>query len=93
MKKVLNWLIYSSTNADALSLTVRGFLMGVIPYLMIATKFSGIEVEQSALNDAVNAVVEIIKYLGAGVSAVVFIIGLVRKVFYTFQGKNAVLNS
>lgn len=72
---MFNKLIRSSTDPKALSLTVRGILVSVLP---IAIAVLGID--EAVANGIVDAVVNLVYYGASLVSVVMTLYGLIRKV-------------
>lgn len=87
-----NWLVLSSADAGSLSLTVRGFLLGLVPTASLLLGLAHIKVGSDQLNSLVDGVVALLQAVLAVVSAVVFLVGLGRKLWTTFKGTNAVIN-
>lgn len=81
--KIIEWIIFSSKNADKISLTVKGFLVGVASMLVIL--FPGADF--SPLVDSIAIVVQ----QGLALISVVMVMwGAVRKVYRTIVGTNKV---
>ena len=81
--KVWNWIVQSSANPQQVSLTVRGVLVGVIPFLMQFLPMFGIHVSPDFNN--IPDYVEAIVYYGLTiVASVMTAYGFFRKVFNAF---------
>lgn len=93
LKKIWNWLVKSSVNAQRISLTVKGILIGIIPVVMTIAHLANIKVESADLTTLIDAMANLIIVLGSLVSIIAMIWGVIRKIFTTFNGTNAVLNS
>lgn len=92
MKKILIWLVASSANSEKVSLFVKGVLLGVVPFLVTLFGLAHINVGQSDLTAVIDGIAVVIQ-VGLGlVSAVMAVVGLVRKIWRTVQGENRALN-
>lgn len=92
MKKFFEWLVFSSSDASAVSMTVKGFLLGLVPLVAVLLGVAHIKVGSDQLSAAVDGIVSLLQAVLAVVSAVVFLVGVVRKLWSTYKGTNAVLN-
>lgn len=81
----------SSANASQTSLTVKAFLYGIIPTILLVTKAFNIDVGNDTLTGIVDGIVEVIAVAGTLVSAIAFTIGLVRKLWTSLTGRNSVM--
>lgn len=75
MKKIYNWLVQSSVNPQALSLTIKGF----IPLLV----FLG--ADNADLNVFADSLTQVIIDAGKFASSVIFVVGLLRKIALSFK--------
>ena len=67
----------SSADPNKLSATVQGIGLMVVPLVIIAGKFLGVDLAESDLAD-------LVQQLSAAVAAVVIAYGGIRKLFYRF---------
>lgn len=72
MKKFLNWLVRSSSDPSAVSLTVRGALIGIIPTILLFAQQFHWAWTQEQLTEAIQAITMI-------VSSFLVIVGMFRK--------------
>ena len=82
----IDWVIYSSENPDKLSLTIRGFLVGILPVL--AFVFPHVD-----FAPVIESFVALVSQLLGLVSISMMIYGGIRKLWTTYKGTNAVINS
>lgn len=75
MEKTINWLITSSKDPKALSLTVKGALLAIAPLAMYA-----FGVTEADFNDIVGGIVNLVFALATAFSAFMTLWGLLRKV-------------
>lgn len=73
----INWIVTSSANPDKVALTVKGALIAVIPTLIVVAQLLHWNWSQDQLTGAVEGI-------SAIVSGFLVIVGLARKMFYTF---------
>lgn len=94
MKTIFNFIVKSSADPKATSLTVRAFLVGLIPItikiLGLACGFgvTCLPVDTSMLQAIVEGVTNAVYFLLAAGSAVFFVYGLFRKIYLTYKGRN-----
>jgi len=93
MKRIWEWIVYSSADADKIGLTVKGFLAGLIPVVLFLTSAAKINVGQEQLTVLVDAAAVLVQALLGAVSAAMFLFGLGRKIWLTIAGKNDVISS
>lgn len=89
--KFWNWIVTSSADANKTSLTVKGFLVGIIPAAMILLHIANINVGQEQLTGFIDAFSVVIQDALTLISAVMFLWGLIRKLSRTVDGTNAAL--
>lgn len=94
----IQWLVLSSNDPAKLSLSVRGFLVGLIPAILTMLSAACgfgivclVGVDATWLNRIVDLVINIINGLLGVVAATMMIYGMLRKVFLTATGTNKVL--
>lgn len=98
MTTFLEWVKKSSANPEKASLTVKSFLIGLIPAVMKAVGLGCtlalvcIQTDASELQNVALAVSNIVFWVLSIVAAAGVVYGFARKVFLTVAGKNPVLN-
>ena len=78
-------LFTSSVNSEKLGLSVRGILIGIIPFLLLVASWAGVELAQGELSEIVEAISAVVISAGGALSAVVTLAGLVRKIAVKFR--------
>lgn len=86
LKGFKDWIIYSSNNSDKLSLTIRGVLVGLIP--VVGYVFHGFD-----FSPVIENIITFVKALLSLVSISMVVYGGIRKLWTTYKGTNAVVNS
>ncbi len=95
ISNVLKWIFVSSADASKLSLSVKMFGLGIIPYFMQAVGIScGLHivcptVSADLLTQVVSTISDVVFLSLTLVSSVGFAAGLIRKVILSLQGQNA----
>lgn len=89
-----NWLVYSSANEEQVSLTVKGTLTGLATGLSVIWGFGhvGSIFPSDLVATLINNIITIIQETLLLVSTLTASYGLVRKLWTTLAGTNAVLN-
>ncbi len=86
VKKILNWIVYSSENPEKLSLTLMGIVTFLTPYIIQLSNLGYIHIAGITGADASQLGAIIVGVITAVVSAaggIMTLIGLVRKIVYT----------
>lgn len=87
MKKIWNWIWYSSADPKKVSLTVRASALALVPAaLSIISASCGfgvvcLGVDQASLNQLIEYIVQAIEVLLAIVAGVGMLFGIVRKIY------------
>lgn len=92
-KKVWYWLVKSSADATQKSLTVKAFLTGLIPGILFFANVMHLQLDNVVLTQIIDGIAQVIVYVGGAITAVAFVIGLIRKVWTTLRGTNDVVTS
>ena len=93
----LQWVMLSSANPKEVSLSVRMFTLGLVPYILsLVTAACGfglvcLGVEADSLNTLAQMLGDIVFWSLSIVSGIGFVIGLVRKLVLTAKGNNKVV--
>lgn len=91
IEKIWSWLVYSSTNSQKISLSIKGAI-GTI--LVTVSLFAG-DINIPLLGDLLNSVIDsgfmVIQSAVGLVSAIAMLLGAFRKVYTTLTGKNDVV--
>ena len=83
MQKIIDWFIKSSANSEQLSLTVKGFLVGAIPTLVVVANLFGITLIPNDLNGLSEAVINLGGAVLLVVSSATTVYGFARKIYLT----------
>ena len=75
----LNQLLKSSANADKLSLTVKGILMGLVPIIILVLGVIGIKIGTEELTGLITQITAI-------VAGAVALYGMLRKFYFAIKG-------
>lgn len=90
---IWKWLVYSSTNADKISLTIKSTFLALIPAIMIVAGLYNIKLDNSILTSFIDEVSAIIIVVGGAITVISGCFGALRKIYTTAVGSNAVINS
>lgn len=93
LKVVWKWLVFSSANAEKISLTVKSILYALIPFILIITQAYRIQIDNAYLTAVIDQIIAIIIIFGGMVTAISAGFGALRKIYTTFTGTNAVVKS
>ncbi len=74
-------MLGSSANPSKLALTVKGILVGITPLVLMVAGIAKIDLGTEVWSAVIEALVDIITYGGALVSAGMTLYGLMRKVY------------
>jgi hypothetical protein len=73
MKELWKWFVTSSADPQKTALTIKGFLSMVAGFAVL------VGIEKSSLDPAIEAIGEIILAIYTAVSAIITVVGLLRK--------------
>lgn len=93
LKKVGAWLVFSSANADKISLTLKSILYALIPVALLVLGAYKIQVDSAYLSAIIDQIIGVIIVCGLAVTAISGAWGALRKIYTTATGTNAVVNS
>jgi uncharacterized membrane protein (GlpM family) len=88
---IWKWLVKSSADSEKLSLTIKGTLLGIVPVAIYLFGAFNIEVASDQLTSAIDGIVVLIGVFAGIVSAVQIAVGVIRKIWTTFEGTNSVI--
>lgn len=80
IQKIWNWLVVSSADPSRISLTIKGIGVAIIPYLMIITNTSGVQIGSTEITSLFDTLAMIVQNFLTIVSGIMFVYGLVRKI-------------
>ena len=92
MKKFINWLSYSSENANRWSLTIKGLAVTVVPIVIALANLTHVQVDNTQVTALFDGIAAVVSSLGLFIGSVIAVIGFARKIISTITGDNAVLN-
>lgn len=69
----------SSVNPEQLSLTIKGFLLGIIPFLAIINSWFGINIEEEGIRGLSESIPAMIAGLWSAWSLVIVVYGGIRR--------------
>lgn len=75
MKNFITWLVTSSADSEKYSLTIKGLLVSIAPIAIIV-----LHLNTGDYGSLVDAISSVIFYGGSIISAIVTVIGLIRKI-------------
>lgn len=81
----MNKLLASSSDPKQLSLTVRGILVAIVPLVATVIKLAGGELDGDSAKLVVDTVSDGVFLFSSAISAVLVVVGLVRKVWNSFK--------
>jgi uncharacterized membrane protein len=70
----------SSVNPEQLGLTVKGLLVAIIPTVLLIAGLTHLNLGQTDLTSLADAIVEATVAISTAVSAVMVVVGLIRKI-------------
>ena len=76
---------HSSTGTGNLALTVKGILIGVVPVIILLSRMGGVEIGADDLRPTIDAIEGVIIAVGVAISAVMTLVGLIRKVYLRYK--------
>lgn len=84
LKNAYNWLVWSSADPTKIALTIRGASAGLGAVIVMGAKLLGHDILPADIDAVFSAVADVVQMALSLVGAIIFAIGLLRKVFLTF---------
>lgn len=83
---MIEQVLQSSHDPDKLSLTVKGLLLGFVPFVMFVARTYGVEgIDANYVTAVIDQIGIIVQQLTALISTVLVLWGLLRKPFAQFK--------
>lgn len=99
MQKIWDWIVYSSTNADKISLSVKGAIATVVGVILNIIVLGHLQIDPALITTAggsigsiIQAFLGVITAIATLVSLLSGFVGLVRKIVLTLKSSNDLLN-
>lgn len=99
MQKIWDWIVYSSANADNISLAVKGGIATVVGIILNVIVLGHLQIDPALITTAGGSIGAIIQGFFGVITAMVTLvslvsgfIGVIRKIILTVQGQNNLLN-
>lgn len=93
LKKFWAWLLLSSSDPEKASLTIKSFGAAAATYIIFFAGLFHKTVGADDLNVLTNNVANFMGIALTAVSSIGAVIGIVRKIFTSLNGTNAVINT
>lgn len=88
IKKFFVWLVASSTDANKISLTVKGALTAILPIVIAVSGIANLPISEGDASAAISAISAFIQSVLSGIAAIMFIAGFVRKLYRSILERN-----
>lgn len=85
LKKFWDWLVQSSADPTKVSVTVKGALGTVASVLVLLSPLVHVQISNEQVSSVIDLTAQVVVSLCAVVSAIAGILGLVRKIYFTFH--------
>lgn len=92
-KKIIHWILVSSSNPNETSTTIKGFLLALVAYLVPVFALLHIPVDSTTITTVIVSGVAVLQALLVLIGASVGFVGLLNKVVRTITGRNQALNA
>lgn len=94
LTKIFVWLARSSRNSSQWSLTSKAILTGTITFITMVANLAGVSIPgPEVLTQALDGVIAVIQAFVFLISTLTTAYGIIRKVYTTIIGQNAVINN
>lgn len=88
IKRIAQWLYYSSKDMNKVSTTVKSFLVGLATFATFALGLQDIALDQNLVTQAIDAIIAVVQSFGVLISALGVAYGMIRKVIVTAKGQH-----
>lgn len=82
---LVRWVVVSSADPKEISLTIKGVLVGLVPYVMVLVGLAHLNVGQDQLTTLIDGIADVIQYLLALISVSMTVVGMARKIWLTIK--------
>lgn len=82
LRKIKNWVLTSSQNPSEVSLTLKGFLIGLIPGIMTFFGIAHLAVGTDVVTNLFNAIVAFVQDVLTVVATAAMLFGAARKLYF-----------
>src|SRR5690242_12220385 len=82
---LVRWVVVSSANPQEISLTIKGVLVGLVPYGIALIGLTHVSVGADQLNTFIDGIATLVQDLLGIVSVSMAIVGLCRKIWLTIK--------
>lgn len=86
----VRWLVFSSQNPSAPSLTIKGFLVFTLPYVMFALGLAHLNIGSDQVTAIFDALAAVVQALLTVVATLMTLWGLLRKLWAAYKLPNQV---
>ncbi len=93
MKKIITWILLSSKDPNKVSLGIRATGAAFVTYIVFFAGLFHLNIGESELSGLIDALAQLAGLILQSITAVMAIVGFVRKIYSTIKGTNKVLNS
>ena len=83
-----DWLVVSSVDPYKVSLALKGLLLTVVSFIVPVLALMGNAIDNEQVQNVVDAIAAVVQAFLSLVGAIIFLYGLIRKVYLTIVGKN-----
>ena len=82
---LVRWIVRSSANPQNESLTIKGFLLSLVPFAIAALGLTHVSVGADQLNALIDGVAAVLQAVLTAISAAALFVGLLRKFWLTIK--------
>jgi hypothetical protein len=82
---LVRWIVVSSNNPQEISLTIKGVLVGLVPYVMVFIGLAHLNVGQDQLTGIIDGGATVLQDVLMLISAAMTFWGMARKVWITIK--------
>jgi hypothetical protein len=82
---LVRWIVVSSADPQEISLSIKGVLVGLVPYVIAISGLAHLNVGQDQMTGLIDGVANVIQYALALVSGVMMVWGMARKIWLTIK--------
>jgi hypothetical protein len=87
------WIVVSSADPSEVALTIKGVLVGLVPYAISAAGLAHLNVGSDQINAIISGLATVVQDVLAAISAIMMFYGMVRKLWITIHTHQQVVTA
>ena len=92
MKKIIAWIVLSSKDPNKVSLMIKGLALGAVTWIVFFAGLFNVNLQPTDVALLIEEGAKLLEWALTGISIIMTVYGMIRKIVTTAKGENEVLN-